>query len=101
MQMTTKAIIQALPFEEQFKTDLLAQIDQFEGEQKYEITQVIWDTFFALYRYKFEDNLEQALEDVEKGKRDLGPNFYKEVEEQTEKEIEKELVSTAEKSGFN
>ena len=97
MQITTQTIIKSLPYEESFKNDLLANLDRYGTEQRYQITKIVWDTFFALYRYKLEDNLENALAEVEQGKRKISPDLYKAVEEQTAKEMENELVKTTTK----
>lgn len=95
MKITTKDIIKILPFEEQFKKNLLDQFDQFDPDQKFTIEQVIWDTYDGFYRLKLEENIELALLAAKENKEKLDEQFYARVRELTERDIQTNLSSGA------
>ncbi len=97
MQADTKKILQSLPFDEAFKTDLLKKLDTYDTVSKFQISQIIWDTFFALYEFKLEENLDAAFDRAEKDQETLDENFYKRVRDLTDKQMEEELVATSTK----
>lgn len=94
MVADTKKILQALPFDKAFKNDLLAKLDSYDTVSKFQISQIIWDTYFALYELKLDENLDAAFERGEKNQETFDENFYKRARALTDKQMEEELIST-------
>ncbi|QQG40745.1 MAG: hypothetical protein HYV37_00230 [Candidatus Levyibacteriota bacterium] len=97
MKITTKSIIKALPFEEQFRLDLINKLDSLSADQKFTIEQILWDAYFSLYDLKMDTNLKLALERAKNNEETLDKDFYKRVEAQTEKEMENQAVEATER----
>lgn len=92
MNLTTKDIIKVLPFEDQFRKDLLDQFDVLTLEQKYNIERVLWDTYFALYKLKFEEKMNEALLRARENQESLDGNLAKRVEEEVIEELKQQKV---------
>ena len=92
MKTTTKDIIKVLPFDQQFKTELLNNFDSMEQDRKFVIEQAIWDAYYAIYQLKLQENIKLAEMRVEKDQEQLGDDFYKRIKAQTEKEMEEDLM---------
>lgn len=56
------------------------------------LEQIIWDTYYALYQLRLQENMQKAMLLAKEDKESLDKDFYKRVQEQTEKEIEQEEV---------
>lgn len=100
MKLKTKDLIKILPFEEKFKTELFSEYDNLNPDQKFEIVRLLWDTYDALYELKLEENMQTALLRVENGQESLDKEFYKRIEEQTEKEMESQTTQSIESSNL-
>src|SRR5436305_9565495 len=94
-QITTKDILKALPFEEKLKVDLLQSFDSFTPSQKFELEQIIENAYYGLYQSKLQDNIDSALKRAENNQEELGPDFYKRIREQTEKEMQEDLTKAS------
>lgn len=95
MKLTTIDIIKILPFEDGFKKSLLAEFDQLEFNKKFDMEQVIWNTYEALYKIKLQENLDVALSQFGTGDEKLDPEFYKKIQEQTHQEMQSESVQVS------
>jgi hypothetical protein len=80
-----------LPFEKGFQMHLLEQFDKVTPDQKFEIEQIVWDTYEMLYKLKLEENMQTALARAKSGQEKLDSDFYARVKEQTENEFESNL----------
>ncbi len=97
MTITTKDIIKILPFQEAFKIDFLEKFDTLPSDKKFSVEQILWDAYYALYRLKFDANISLAFERAKNNEETLDKDFYKRVEEQTEKEMETQALESTEK----
>lgn len=91
MQITTKNIIKALPFDERFKMELLNEFDFLTPDQKFTITRLMWDTFQAIFTIKLDENMQKALQDVEEEKEKLNNTLYNKVRQRTLQQLENDL----------
>src|SRR6266581_3784596 len=91
MELNTKNIIKALPFEETLKTELLNQFDTLTPDQKYTITRIVWQTWNAIFKLRLEEKVEDALADMREGKGEINPTEYAKLRQETLKEMEKDL----------
>lgn len=96
MQTTTKTIVKMLPFSQEVKTTILEHFDALTPDQKFIIEDIVWNTYYALYKLKLEENLQLALLRAKNGQEKLDGDFYNRVEEQTEKEMQQEQVEIVE-----
>jgi len=94
--MTTKDIIKILPFEEQFKNNLLSQFDGLSIDQKFSLEQILWETYIAFYNLKLDENIQLALLRAKDNQEPLNSNFYKKVQEQTDEQIQQEATKNIE-----
>lgn len=92
MQLTTENIIKFLPFEEAFKNELLSRLDTLPLERKAALERLLWDSYYAIYELKLQENLQIALEESRNGKGNLDKEFYKRVVEKTNKKMEQEAT---------
>lgn len=88
MKLTTKDILKILPFEENFKKNLLDNFDSLDQDQKFNIERLIWDTYDALFELKLEENLQIALLAAKNNQEKLNDELYARVEELTEREMQ-------------
>lgn len=96
MNITTKEIIKILPFDKKFKFELLEAFDTLSPDQKFNIEQILWDSYFALYKLKLDENLQLAFLRAKENKEALDKDFFNRVEQQTEEEIKSGTIETAE-----
>ncbi len=85
--MTTQNIIKILPFPDQFKSKLLAEFNSLNPDQKFDTEQILWRGYRTLYRIKLAYNLQQAFYKASNNQEKLDKDFYKRVQEATEKEM--------------
>lgn len=98
MQITTETIIKSLPFDDAFRESLLKSLQRHDPIVKQEITQIIWDTYFALYEATLNQNVELALDRAENDdSTKLDKDFFHTVWTKTDSEMKGELVETTEK----
>lgn len=68
MKITTKLLLQVLPFDDSMKIDVLSRYDGLSPDQKQEISELCWTSYFALKKSEWAYQLEEAIEDVAMGK---------------------------------
>jgi hypothetical protein len=89
MKLTTKDIITLLPFDQQFKTELLSSYDSFDQDRKFNITQILWRAYYALYTIKLQENLDLALLQAENDpEMSLDKDFYAKVKARTQVQMQ-------------
>lgn len=89
--VTTEDIIKMLPFEEDFKNDLLSNWDKLSEDQQFNITQRLWDTYSAVYEAQYETNMQAALLRIEEGTDHMDESLGKRIQEQTDKDMEEQF----------
>lgn len=99
MKITTLDIIKMLPFEKSFQLKLFEQFDKLNPDQKFEMEQVLWDTYDAIYDLKLQDNLNLAFAKVKSHQESLDKDFYARTKQETEKQMENEFLKNI--SGFD
>ncbi|GIW62166.1 MAG: hypothetical protein KatS3mg089_1018 [Patescibacteria group bacterium] len=92
MDFTTKTIIKILPFEREFKEQLLLAFDTMDPDRKITVERAVWDLYDAIYELKLQENINIALQNALVNKEKLDSEFYKRVKKKTEMEL---LSSTA------
>lgn len=90
--MTTKDIIKILPFEKEFKQDLLLKYDGYTLDQRFQIERVIWGFYYALYQAHLDKNMQLAFERAKRDEEPLDGEFYARVHKQTDEELQKEYT---------
>lgn len=96
MDITTKDIIKILPFDNQFKIDLLEIFDNLSDDQKYNVERILWTTYSALYKLKYQEKVRLAMVEVKNGQRGLDNNLGDKIEEEVEKEMQEEAQKSIE-----
>ncbi|MFA6016821.1 MAG: hypothetical protein WC744_01910 [Patescibacteria group bacterium] len=91
MKITTLDIIKFLPLEKKFQSNLIAKFDSLTPDQKFDIEQMVWNAYEAVYKLKLEENTKIAFMNVEDGQEKLDENFYARIKDQTVKEIESDF----------
>lgn len=94
---TTKEIIKLLPFEEAYKVELLQKFDTASADEKFTLEGMLWKAYREWYRMQKDKQYQIALSDVMEGKEHFDAEFYKRLEEKTNKEIQTEGTQTKEK----
>lgn len=95
--MTTKKIINMLPFDEEFKVSLAQGFDSLTKDQKYELEELLWDTYDLFYEWKLQEKMSIALDDVQKSHKLPNKELYALIREATEKELEETGIQSTEK----
>ena len=85
--ITTLDILKILPFEKEFKDNLLDNFEKLTLDQQNAMEDIIWETYDALCKMKLEENLELAFQRAKNNQEKLDEDFYARIKEQTEKEI--------------
>lgn len=94
MKITTQSIINILPFEESFRKELFSGLDNLSPDQKFNVEELIWDAYGALYQIILDKNMGEALLRVEAGEEMPDKEFYNKVREKTNNEIQNQISST-------
>lgn len=94
MKVTTDNIIRFLPLDKPFKDYLLENFSKFNPDQRFNIEQLLWNTFEALYKLKLEEIFELAFLRAKNNQEKLDEDFYKRVRQQTDKEFENDFLNT-------
>lgn len=92
MKITTKDIIKILPFDNEFKNELLGSFDGLDDDKKFNIGEVLWNAYDAFYELKLKENTQLALLQARDNQEKLDKDFYKRIREQTDKEMEQEAT---------
>ncbi len=88
MKVTTESIIKMLPFEFEFKKNLLDSWDSMSSDQKLDMTETLWDAYSAVYDILFEKNMQEAFLKVTEGADSADSGLYDKVKNKTEEEIQ-------------
>lgn len=92
MKITTQDIIKVLPFEEDFKKVLADFYGKADADRKFNLEQMLWDTYFTYFQIRLDENIELAMEKAKDGQEKLDGDFYKRVRMETQKQIENESI---------
>ncbi len=95
MDFSTKSIINVLPLEEEEKVKLIESLDHLSPDKKFDLERLLWRAYRQLYQIKLDTNLQLAFKDAYDGKEQLDTDFYKRVQEKTEKEMDAESVAVS------
>ena len=87
MKLTTKDIIKILPFDEEFKKDLLENFDKLTDDQKFNIERIVWAGYETLYELKLNENLAIALDEAGRKQEKINSTLYERVRELTDNEM--------------
>ena len=94
MSITTKGLIDILPFEDEFRAKLHQQWDSLTPDQRNNIAQMLWNTYADIYQARFDTNVDISLLEIADGKKiPLNRNFAKYVGDQTVKEMRQQVNS--------
>lgn len=94
MKITTEGIIKALPFDEAYRTELLQSLPTLDPDKKANVEQILWDTYFAFYKIKFDENMQLELGNMAQNNLPINDEFYARVTQKTEEDMLKEFVDT-------
>ena len=64
-------------------------------ERKFALEQYLWNTYYALYQLRLQENLQKGMLQAKENKESLDETFYKRIQAQTEKDMETETMETA------
>jgi hypothetical protein len=87
MVKKTKDLIKFLPFEEEFKKNLLEVYDTLEPEKKYNIGMVLWAAYDTIFQMKLKRNMVIAFGEAYEERERLDAKLYNRVRDLTEKEM--------------
>lgn len=93
MELTTKKIINVLPFDKDFKESLVASFDSLDPDQKLTTERIIWDLYDALYALRLEENIRLEMEASNDTDRPLSKEFYTKVKQKTDRDMTSQFVS--------
>ena len=97
MKKTLKDLIHFFPFEDEFRKDFLGNYpDKLDADTKYEIENALWQMWDAYYQLKLQQNIQLEMDRRGKANEGVDANFYSEVQEMTDKEIEDEFARSKE-----
>ena len=89
MEITTRSIIEMLPFEEEDKQWMLSRLDHLTPDQDDTVTQLIWSIYAAIYEVRVLELMKIAKLNAEyRGTslpEDIQSQVYKEVKEDLQK----------------
>lgn len=91
MNLTTENIIKMLSKNESTSKILIEKFNTLNDDERFEVSNKIWNLYDLMYEGRLQVNVQKALNEVAANKKELSPDFYKKVKEQTDKEIEKEF----------
>ena len=92
MALSTQDIIKILPFEEEFKTNLLTNWEKLSEDQRFTIEQMVWIAYGEVYRTVFEMNKDIAIAEVAEGNLKLDKDLHLKVREKTERDLRDRLT---------
>ena len=92
MKMSSKDLISMLPLGSKLKQELLTKFDTLDDAKRLSIIDILWQTYDSLFEVKLQENVRNALFQIEDGQEKIGPDFYKRIQEKTRKEMEQQLV---------
>src|SRR3989344_80417 len=92
MKISSKELISMLPLGSKLKQELLEKFDTLDDAKRISIIDMLWQTYDSLFEVKLQENVRNALFQIEDGQEKIGPDFYKRIQEKTRKEMEQQLV---------
>lgn len=96
MNITTQSIIKILPFDQEFKQTLLDNLEKYDLDTKFKITQLLWDTYFALYELKLQENIDDSMNHIVETNDSLSHDLFTKARDRTNQDMEQELIKTSE-----
>ena len=87
MIKTTQDLIKVLPFDKEFKKELLENYETLDPDKKFNIQVMLWDTYDGLFDLKLEKNLTIAYEEAKNNQEKLDSELYQRVRDLTEDEM--------------
>lgn len=94
MQLTTQQVIKTIPFEENFKQELIEKLPTLPKETQLDVVTMIWNLYYSMYDMKFDENTDAALTNAANNQESLDPNFYKRVHDKTIHQMEENVTKT-------
>lgn len=101
MELTRTKIIQTLFPDSELQTKLIADWDKFNPNLQFELEQLLWDGYYAVYQIRLQENIQLMLKRAKEKKIPLDRNFYNQVQEQTEKNLETETLNVADNNDLS
>ncbi|OGK21178.1 hypothetical protein A2866_00190 [Candidatus Roizmanbacteria bacterium RIFCSPHIGHO2_01_FULL_39_8] len=92
MKVTIQDIIAFLPFEEEYRQKIKRQLIEIDSATRISLEDQLWETFDALCDLYYQKNFQKGLYEMGEGAKSFGPNFYKRIREETDKEIEMDMT---------
>ncbi len=92
MKITTKDIITVLPISDTIKRSLLDQWESMDQDAKFDIEQILWDAYDAIYDITLEENINLELIKASQEEVKLDNEFYKRMREKTDKQMQESNV---------
>lgn len=91
-EITTKTIINFLPFDPKFKLELLEEYDSLSPDQQVRLTRLVWQTFDSFYQLRINEKFYKGIRDAGKTGQKIDGSYYQKVVEETDKEIDRQLA---------
>lgn len=101
MNLTTENIIKMLSKNESATKILLERFNSLNDDERFEVSNKIWDLYDLMYEGRLQVNVQKALNEVAANKKELSSDFYKKVKEETDKEVEKEFFADTTSADIN
>lgn len=89
MIKTTQDLIKILPFDKEFKKELLENYETLDPDRKFNIQVMLWGTYDGLFDLKLEENLSIAFEEAKNNQEKLDSELYKRVRDLTADEMDR------------
>lgn len=94
--ITTESIINFLPFPADQKLKILEKYQLAGPQEKSDMTELIWNGYSVYFNFKLQANFSKSLKLASKTHSPIDGNFYSKIVDQTEKEVETELIKAGE-----
>lgn len=101
MELTREKIIQILFIDSELKTKLLKEWDNFNPDLQFELEQLLWDGYYAIYQIRLQENLQLMLKQAKEKKLTLDRDFYNQVQEQTEADLNQVNAKTVDNNDLS
>lgn len=77
--ITSQHLINFLPFDEKVRSDILADLDSFDEDQKIQINKTCWLLFYELVNVQTNYEYQVALSGIAEGKKKLTKGLYTQI----------------------
>ncbi len=91
MRITTKLLLRYLPIDDNIRQKVLANMDSYSPDQKYELEKTLWTMFDELLETNYNYELKQALMEVKGEVKNLSSDFNAKIEEQVYQRMMRDL----------